>query len=289
MAEQPSPWIIDVNEKNFVDVVANGSKQAVVIVDFWAEWCGPCKMLGPLLEQIVDSYGGQVILAKVNVDENQMLSQQFGVRSIPTVKIVKDGEIVDEFVGALPEADIRAKIEGLAGAGETDPLEVAAQLIAEGKKAEASEIYAGILEKDPKNSAARLAIARLLISENETENALTVLEAFEEGVEGYSEARALIDSLEYAKICHEAGGPDEIRRRVESDPADLEALYLLACCHASGGDYDNAFETLLRIIAKDKSFEEGKAQETMKSLFEIVGQQDDLTRRYRSKLANLLF
>lgn len=284
-----SPHIFDVTADDFQAGVIEASFQTPVVVDFWAEWCGPCKTLGPLLERIVASYEGAVVLARVDIDRNPQLASQFGIRSIPTVKIFMNGEVADEFVGVISERDIRAIIDALAGDEIEKLLEHASRLGEEDRIDDAESVYAAILERKPEHSGARIGLARVKIVKGEDEAARTLLGGIEESDERYGEAHALLGLFEFMTICERNGGLDACAKASGDRPDDLDARFALGCCYAAGDLYKNALDIFLSIVKKDRGFGEGKAQKAMLTLFSALGSGHELTGEYRKKLAMELF
>jgi putative thioredoxin len=282
-------FIYDVTMNNFSEKVVEASYERPVLVDFWATWCGPCKMLGPLLERVVASYEGKIALARVNVDENRELAAQFDVRSIPTVKIVLNGDIADEFVGAITEQEIRAMIDSLAVSGVEEMLTYAAQLVEQYQFDEAESIYASVLDEQPDHSGAMIGLSRLHIRKGRDEEARKLLTAIPETDERYGEARALLGLFDFVKVCEQCGGLEKAREAVGENPGDLESQYTLGCCYAAKNLYREGFETFLAMVKKDRQFDGGKAHKAMLTLFSVVGPQDNLTEEYRKKLAMELF
>ncbi|MHB9030836.1 MAG: thioredoxin [Candidatus Latescibacterota bacterium] len=284
-----APFIYDVNMNNFAEKVAEASYDRPVLVDFWATWCGPCKTLGPLLERVVTSYEGKIALARVNVDENRELAAQFAVKSIPTVKIVLNGAIADEFVGAIPEQEIRAIIDALAVSDVEEMLAYAAQLVEQDQFDEAESIYASILDEQPDHSGAHIGLARLHIRKGRDEEARKLLTAIPETDGRYGEAQALLGLFDFLKICEQSGGLEKSLDAAGKNPGDLEMQYTLGCCYAANNSYRPAFETFLALVKKDRQFGEGKAHKALLTLFSVVGPQDELTEEFRKKLAMELF
>jgi putative thioredoxin len=260
-----------------------------VVVDFWADWCDPCKALGPLLETIIASYEGAVILAKVNVDRNPQLAAQFGVRSIPTVKIFKNGTVADEFVGLISEREIREIIDSFTGDEIEKLLEYASRLAEGDQIDEAESVYTAILKRKPGHSGARIGLARVKIVNGEDDAARALLESVEETDARYGEARALLGLFEFVTVCERNGGLDACRKAAEDRPDDLETRYTLGCCYAAGDSHRGAFDTFLSIVKRDRGFVDGKAQKAMIILFSVLGNGHELTEEYRKKLAMELF
>ncbi len=283
------PFIYDVSTRDFADRVISASMERPVLVDFWADWCGPCKALGPLLERVVTSYGGKVLLAKLNVDENRELSTQLGIRSIPTVKIFLNGAVADEFVGAVPEEQIRSIIDSLAVTDTEELLMYAAQLVEQEQIEEAQSVYATILEENPGHSGALIGLARLMIRKGQDEDARKLLASIPDTDERYEEAQSLLGLFEFVQICEQHGGLERAMETAGRNSGDLETQYILGCCFAANNSYRQAFETFLSIVKKDRQFGDAKAHKAMLILFTVVGAQDELTEEFRKKLALELF
>jgi len=282
-------YVYEVDDSNILEKVVEESKKRVVVVDFWAEWCAPCKMLGPILENIAASFNGRVVVAKVNVDENQELAAQFGIRSIPSVKIFKDGAIAGEFVGVRTEQEIVQLLTSLTGGEGDDVLSTAGELLEQGNTEEAASLYRSLLEENPGNAPARLGLARIELLNGEPDKARELLESIGEGEKEYDEACSLLALYDFNRICCEGGGYESVRSRLDTNPGDLDAAYALGCCYGSSGRYDEALSTFLDIVRKDRAFAEGKAKNAMIALFNVLGHDHELTRTYRGKLASELF
>ena len=279
----------DVTSADFKQKVIDASHQAVIVVDFWAEWCGPCKMLGPVLEKIVNSFNGRVLLAKVDVDRNPDLGQLFRIQSIPAVKIFMDGEIVEEFMGALQEQQIRAILEPLAGSDEGDALELANRMLADGRTDEAELLYDEILSMTPDRHAAVIGKARVALSRKAFDKAESLLKGIGELEKEYDLAQSLLKSIEFRKVCAKSGDQEQYTRRITENPGDLEARYLLGCCQAAGDQYEHALESFLAVVSRDAGYGNGNAREAMVAIFNILGSDNEITRVYRNKLAKALF
>jgi len=281
--------IYSVIADDFEKKVIEASHSAVVVVDFWAEWCGPCKMLSPVLEKVVLSYNGRAVLAKVNVDENQELAMYYNIQSIPAVKIFKDGELVDEFIGVIPEHEITRILAQFAGSKSDDMLKQADGLLRKGKKNEAAALYRSILETDRVNAGALIGLALIAIKNGEIEQSRELLGAVEETDRRYPEAAELLAHLRFSEVCAGSGGWERNKKAADVNPDDLEARYNLGCCYAASSMYHEALDEFLSIIAKNSSYADGKAKDGMLSIFSLLGQNDPLVGEYRKKLANILF
>jgi len=280
-------WTIDVNEENFEAEVLERSTEVPVMVDFWAEWCGPCKVLGPVLEKLVDEYAGEFILAKVNVDENQGLAGAFGIQGIPAVKLFKDGDLASEFTGALPEPMLREFLSKfLPTAADKQALEAQA-LEEEGKTAEAKALYQTILESDPNHAKALLGLGRLAMNEGDSATALEHLDKVPMVADERKEADRLI-----ARLNLQAGGTANeaaLREKVKVEPNNIAARFELAQALAGAEKYEEALNEFLTIVKTDREFQDDGARKAMIQIFEVLGPDDPLTDKYRSELAKVLF
>jgi putative thioredoxin len=279
------PNVIDVNLRNFAAEVVRRSQDVPVLVDFWAEWCGPCKSLTPVLEKLAAEYGGRFILAKCNTDENQDLARQFGIRGIPSCKLFKDGALVAEFQGAQPEGEVRRFLDAHCADLEDQPLDVARQLIGGGETDEAIGILEGLLADDPKNDEARLLLVRAFIQQHEFDKAREALKLLPEM---HSEVKSLQQMIDYASSASEYGTVAECEARVQKDPQDLEALYQLGVVLTLEDRFQEAMDRFLQVIARNKNYGEGKVRQAMLALFEVLGPDHELTHQYRRKFANLV-
>ena len=280
-------WTIDVNEENFEAEVLERSTEVPVMVDFWAEWCGPCKVLGPVLEKLADEYAGEFILAKVNVDENQGLAGAFGIQGIPAVKLFKDGDLASEFTGALPEPMLREFLSKfLPTAADKQALEAQA-LEEEGKTAEAKALYQTILESDPNHAKALLGLGRLAMNEGDSATALEHLDKVPMVADERKEADRLI-----ARLNLQAGGTANeaaLREKVKVEPNNIAARFELAQALAGAEKYEEALNEFLTIVKADREFQDDGARKAVIQIFEVLGPDDPLTDKYRSELAKVLF
>jgi putative thioredoxin len=278
---------LDVGLADFEQNVIDESRHRPVVVDFWAPWCGPCKSLKPILEKLAEEYGGRFLLAKVNADENQELSVQFGVRGIPAVKAVVNGEIVDEFSGALPEAEVRTWLDRLMPSPAEELRAQAAAKLAAGDAAGALQILREASKLDPQNEWVRLDAAELLSRLGQNAEAQSLLETL--AGEAADHPRAVQLRARLGFVVGAEAGVDEsaLLARIEANENDLDARLKLANYQAANGHYPQAFEQLLEIVQRDRAFEDDAGRKTMLNLFTLLG-ADPLVSEYRRKLARAL-
>ena len=280
-------WTIEVNEENFESAVLDRSQQVPVLVDFWAPWCGPCRVLGPTLEKLADEYAGGFILAKINVDENPGIANAFGIQGIPAVKLFRDGDLASEFTGALPEPALRQFLGQFLPNAEDKKVQEAAALAEDGKTAEARALYESILETDPNHGGALLGLGQIEIDEANAERALELLERISLVAKERKEADRLI-----ARLKLQGGGAEDeaaLRAKLQSDPNNLQLRYELAQSLAGMEKYDPALAEFLGIVKTDRTFQEDGARKAMIQIFEVLGSDHPLTDKYRSELAKVLF
>ncbi len=277
--------VIEVTDGSFESDVIARSHQVPVLVDFWAPWCGPCRILSPILEKLADEMAGAFLLAEVNTDENPGLAAAFQIQSIPTVHLLKDGRVVDGFMGALPEVKVRAFLEPhVKGQPEhADEVARARDLLERGKTAEARAALRSHLEKSPGDAAARLLAARAALDAGDEAGARAELDAIPEEAETERrEGERLRGALQFRSACGE--GEAHWRARLAEAPEDLAARYALGCCLAANGRHEEALAALLEVVKRDKTFEDGAARKAMVAIFGLLGPGSDLAQRFRKQL-----
>jgi len=275
-----SQFVIDVNEVNFEYEVIAFSKNKPVLVDFWAEWCHPCKTLSPILEKIVNEANGSLRLAKVNIDQNPNLAMQFNVRNIPTVKAFIEGQVATEFVGAQPEARLRELINNLKPPSPVDlDLSKAQNLLLSQDWQKAEPILRKVLDEKIDSPAALLGLAKALLAQDQPEEAMKALESIPSARE-VNQAELLKPLARILIDFHLEKLPDE---------NDLDAIFFNSIRLSSQAKYPIALDGLLDILRQDKQYRGKTAQQVVLSILEIMGEEDPDTRVYRAELASVLF
>jgi putative thioredoxin len=280
-------WTIEVSDENFESAVLERSKEVPILVDFWAPWCGPCRVLSPVLEKLADEYAGEFIVAKLNVDDNPALAGEFGIQGIPAVKLIKDGQLLSEFTGALPEPMLREFLAKFLPSATDKQAEAAVALEQEGKVAEAKGIYQAIVESEPTHAKALLGLGRILANEGDRPGALNCLEKISLVAEERKAADRLIARLQLG------GGADQdeatLRAALAADPKNLQTRFNLAQGLAAGEKFEDALKEFLTIVKTDRSFQDDGARKAIVQVFEVLGSDHPLTEQYRSELAKVLF
>ena len=282
--------IVNVTDASFMKEVIEESKIRPVVIDFWAPWCGPCRQLTPSIEKAVVSKKGAVRLAKINIDENPAIAQQFQVQSIPAVFVVDQGKAFQGFQGALPESQVKAFIDELAGpAGPSDidgVLALAAESLTIGDMGGAAQAYAQALQMEPENLKAIAGLARCYLNGGDVERAKEVVAMAPDGAKD-ADLAGVRAALVLAAQADGETGP--LEQRLSTNPDDHAARLELAGVLAGRGDYQGASDHLLTLIAKDRAWNDEAARKQLVTVFEAAGLGSEVARVGRRRLSSILF
>ena len=292
-AAAPAGVVKDTTTQTFVKDVIEESKRQPVLVDFWAEWCGPCKQLGPVLEKVVRATKGKVKLVKMDIDKHPSIPGQLGIQSIPAVFAFVNGQPVDGFLGALPESQVMAFIERVTkdriGGEEQDLLKTADEALAKGDAAGAADLYAQVLAQDSGNIGALAGLARSYVSTGAIEQAKQTLALVPEAKRGDPAVAAARAALEVAEQAQSVGPIAELEHKVAANPLDHQARFDLAVALNSKGRRQEAVDNLLDIVKRDRKWNDDGARKQLVQFFEAWGPTDEATVNGRKRLSSILF
>ena len=285
--------IKDTTTQTFVKDVIEESKRQPVLVDFWAEWCGPCKQLTPVLERIVKAAKGKVKLAKMDIDKHPAIPGQLGIQSIPAVFAFVNGQPVDGFLGNLPESQVVAFLErvtkGRIGGEEKDALAAADAALAKGDAASAAELYARVLAQDGSNVAALGGLARAYLKTGATEQARQTLAMVPEARGNDPAVAAARAALELAEQAKSVGPLAELEQKVAANPLDHQARFDFAVALNSKNRRQEAVDHLIEIVRRDRKWNDDAARKQLVQFFEAWGPADEATIAGRKRLSSILF
>ena len=278
--------VFDATTDTFEADVLRKSLDVPVLVDFWATWCGPCKTLGPILEKLAGEYNGAFVLAKVDVDKEQQIAAAFQIRSVPTVFLVKGGQLVDGFPGALPEGQLREFLasHGIQPAEAADAPVEAAPLDPQAQVSALREAIAAEPDKDE----LKLDLVLALLKTGEAAEAERLLDALPANLATDDRAVKARARLGFAAALKDAPSPDALRAALQADPDDLRARHLLGVHALVDGDSEQALEQFLDMLKRDRAYEDGLARKSLIDAFRVI-EDEALVGQYRRKMSSLLF
>ena len=290
------PLVKEVSEATFMQDVVEASKERPVIVDFWAPWCGPCKTLGPQLEEAVKAANGAVTMAKVNVDENQAIAGQMQVQSIPTVFAFFNGQPVDGFQGAVSASEIKAFVDRVVAAngGEVESgldsaVAAAEQMLDDGEFEAAIETFSAILEEDANNIKSYIGLIKCHIAVGDLDQAEAILNGIPLEISQSPEIESVHAQIELAKQARDAGPINELALLVEKNPDDNDARFKLAQAFHGAGQVEDAVDQLLELFKRDREWNDGAAKAQLFTIFEALEPNNEIVLNGRRKLSSLIF
>ena len=289
--------IKDTSEATFMADVVEASQTVPIIVDFWAPWCGPCKTLGPMLEDAVRAAKGTVKMVKINVDEAQQIAGQLQIQSIPTVYAFFKGQPVDGFTGAQPQSEVKAFVDRVAKAGGgqapgeqlSEAVAAAEDMLTEGAAQDAADTFAAILGEDPNHTGAYGGLVRAYIALDQLDQAEAHLNGAPIEISKSPELEAAHAQLLLARQAADAGPVAELQAEVEANPENLQARFDLALALQAHGDTQAAVDQLLALFTKDREWNDGAAKTQLFTIFEALKANDPIALNGRRKLSSMIF
>jgi len=288
MSDERSPWIVDTTDATFEADVIERSRDAPVVVDFWAEWCQPCRMLSPLLEKLAREMDGKFVLVKANTEQAPQAATEFAVQAIPTVFGVRDGQPVDFFTGLLPEPALREWLDRLLPS-EAQVAVQAGRLQLESDPQAAEAKFREALKLDENEPAAKIALADALARQQRLTEAAELIADLQQRGFLEPEAERVKAALELQKEGQQAGDVDELRSAVAANPADLNARLKLAEALAARQDYEEALQISLELVEQDRKAVGKSARQIMLDIFQVLPEGSELTTEYRRRLSTALY
>ncbi|SIO04029.1 thioredoxin [Sulfurivirga caldicuralii] len=283
-------FIVNVNQANFNDVVIEGSKERPVLVDFWAPWCGPCRMVMPVLEKLAAEMAGQFVLAKVNIDEEQALAMQYGVRSVPTFKLFSNGEVVGELMGAQPEAAFKQLLEPHLSRPSDALRQQAWAAFSAAQVEQAIGLLKEAAAQDPNNTRIHLDLVNMLLKSGQIDAAAEIYNALPQAVRESERGKPLGLILKFARTAQSAGPREEVERKLAEDPNNVELKVALAAHKLLAQDYEGALQTFIEALTPDVNVMDGKVKELLLQVFDmLVAEEPELVKKYRRRLQMLMF
>lgn len=276
--------ILDVTNETFQTQVLEQSQQAPVLVDYWAEWCGPCQMQMPVLRKLVEEYAGKFVLAKVNTDEQRELAREHGIRSLPTMRLYKRGEMVEEILGAQTESTLRILLDRhIERASDKTRLQ-AMESYRRGEHEAALQMLRTARAAEPDNHQLTLDYASLCLQENRLQEVAELLSGLPRDIREEPEAVQLRSLLDFASSVQSSPSLAELEKSVDSNPDDLETRYQLGACYVINDRMEDALETFMYILQRDRGFRDDIGRKSLLAVFELLGNEGELVTSYRRRL-----
>ena len=281
------PHVFEATTETFEADVLQKSLQTPVLVDFWATWCGPCKSLGPILEKLAGEYNGAFELAKVDVDKEQQIAAAFQIRSVPTVFLIKDGQIVDGFPGAMPEGQLREFLTQHSVMPAEASTDAEPEALPLDPQAEVAALRQAIVA-EPDKAELKLDLALALLKTGAAEEAGQLLDALPANLSTDDRAVRARARLDFGNALRDAPAAATLAQRVQADGNDLEARYQLGVHHLLGGEDEAALEQFIEMLRIDRGFRDSLPKKTLIDAFRVI-EDEDLVGRYRRRMSSLLF
>jgi putative thioredoxin len=283
-----SPYIFEGTPENFHALVIEKSSEIPVLVDFWASWCNPCQMLLPIVTRLAEEYQGKFHLVKVNTDEQQALASQFGVRSLPTLKLFRNGEVIEEIMGAQPEPALRQLLDQYVEVKENPLVSQAHEHVQRGEYEQAKQLMAQALEEEPGNQQIATDLIRLTVLMGDVDTADTMIQTLPLELRQSADIAELQAQIAFTRIISDSPEPDELESKIQSDPQDLASRHQLAAWRVLEGQYEQALQQLMEIMKKQRDWQDGAARTAMLAIFDLIPGEPELVGKYRRQMFNLL-
>ncbi len=283
-----SPYIADVTLGDFTARVIEKSREVPVLVDFWAAWCAPCRMLTPVLTRLTEAYAGKLFLAKVNTDAEHELATRYAIRSLPTVKVFRNGEVVTEFMGAQPESAVRSLIDRYVARDSDAVVDEALAAYLGGQQQEAVKLLLSVMDADPDNDRGKLMLADIYVDLVRFDEAQEVHRGLSAQAKSKPEALALAGRLQFARLAADAPPIDELEKTLAADPDNREARSQLSARQVLNNDYEAALSNLLEIVKRERQFDDDAGRKYMLAIFDMLGGNGELVNKYRGLLSRAL-
>jgi putative thioredoxin len=280
--------IADITNETFQALVVERSREVPVLVDFWAEWCGPCQMLMPVLKKLADEYKGKFVLARVNTEEQRELAKTHGIRSLPTLRVYRHSEMVEEILAGQSEATLRTILDRYIER-PSDRIRIAArETFQQGKHDEALSLLDVARQDEPENHQLALDYAELCMRSGELDKADATIAALPRNVRDESEASRLRKLLDFAIAGRSAPDITALELTISSEPDNMKARYQLGAQYVLSDRFEEALETFMQMFEHDRSFQEDAARRSLLAIFDLLNDEGELVTRYRRKLFTLL-